>query len=71
MDILEVKDFSFFYPDGRKETLRNIDMKIQEGSLNVLCGKSGCGKSTLLRQLKSVLAPHGIKSGEILYCGIQ
>lgn len=70
MDILEVKDFSFFYPDGRKETLRNIDMKIQEGSLNVLCGKSGCGKSTLLRQLKSVLAPHGIKSGEILYCGM-
>lgn len=70
MDILEVKDFSFFYPDGRKETLRNIDMKIQEGSLNVLCGKSGCGKSTLLRQLKSVLAPHGVKSGEILYCGM-
>ena len=44
-------------------------MQIQEGSLNVLCGKSGCGKSTLLRQLKSVLALHGDTAGEILYNG--
>ncbi len=35
----------------------------------MLCGKSGCGKSTLLRQLKTVLAPKGEKSGEILFMG--
>ena len=29
----------------------------------------GCGKSTLLRQLKTVLAPHGRRSGEILFDG--
>ena len=36
----------------------------------VLCGKSGSGKTTLLRHLKPVLAPHGKRSGEILFGGI-
>lgn len=69
MDIITIKDLSFSYPDSGKETLSHVDMAIQEGTFNVLCGKSGCGKSTLLRQLKSVLAPHGEKSGEIYYRG--
>ena len=59
MNILEIKDFSFSYPDQRKETLNHTDLEIQEGTLNVICGRSGCGKSTLLRQMKTVLAPHG------------
>ena len=32
-----------------------------------LCGPSGCGKTTLLRQLKTVLAPHGTRTGDILF----
>lgn len=68
MNIIEVKDFSFAYPETNRESLHNVDMDIKEGTLNVLCGKSGCGKSTLLRQMKSVLAPHGEKSGDIFYC---
>ena len=36
----------------------------------VLCGKSGSGKTTLLRHLKPVLAPHGKRSGEILFGGV-
>ena len=36
----------------------------------VLCGQSGSGKTTLLRHLKPVLAPHGKRSGEILFGGI-
>ena len=68
-NIIEIKDFCFSYPESDKKTLKNINMQIQEGSLNVLCGKSGCGKSTLLRQLKTVLSLHGDKTGEILYEG--
>lgn len=67
-NIVEINNFSFAYP-GEGKSIKNISFSIEEGSLNVLCGKSGCGKSTLLRQLKSVLAPHGEKSGEILYRG--
>ena len=69
MDILRVEDFSFSYPDSGRETLRHVDMVIQEGTFNVLCGKSGCGKSTLMRQMKSVLAPYGESSGQIYYQG--
>ena len=68
-NIIEIRDFCFSYPESEKKTLKNINIDIQEGSLNVLCGKSGCGKSTLLRQLKSVLALHGDTTGEILYDG--
>ncbi len=69
MSIVEIRDFSFSYPEQSRETLSHINMEIEEGSLNVLCGKSGCGKSTLLRQLKSVLAVHGTKTGGIYYQG--
>lgn len=69
MNIIEVKDFSFSYRDQRKEALVHASMEIQEGTLNVICGRSGCGKSTLLRQMKSVLAPHGVSAGSILFKG--
>ena len=69
MNIIEVKDFSFSYPEQRKEALVHASMEIQEGTLNVICGRSGCGKSTLLRQMKSVLAPHGVSAGSILFKG--
>ena len=69
MKIIEIRDFSFSYPEQKEKALSHVDIDIEEGTLNVLCGKSGCGKSTLLRQLKTVLASHGEKSGKILYKG--
>ena len=71
MKIIEIKDFSFCYPDTDRDSLRHVNMEIEEGSFNVLCGKSGCGKSTLLRHFKSALTPHGEKSGNIWYQGIR
>jgi energy-coupling factor transporter ATP-binding protein EcfA2 len=68
--ILEVEAFSFQYPEASAPALKQVDMTVEEGSFVVLCGKSGCGKSTLLRQCKSVLAPHGKRSGAIRYCGV-
>ncbi len=69
MNLIEMEDFCFSYPGQERKSLSHINLSIREGTLNVLCGKSGCGKSTLLRQLKSVLASHGVKSGEIRYRG--
>ena len=43
---------------------------MEKGQYLVLCGKSGSGKTTLLRHLKPVLAPHGSRSGEILFDGV-
>ena len=69
MKIIDVKNFSFRYANGDRDSLENVTLDVEEGTFNVLCGKSGCGKSTLLRQLKSDLAPYGSKSGRICYYG--
>ena len=67
----EIKNLSFSYPTAKgKESLQDISLTIHKGEYVVLCGKSGSGKTTLLRHLKSVLAPHGKKSGEILFNGV-
>ena len=67
----EIQDLNFSYPtQGDKKTLDGVSLSIQPGEYIVLCGKSGSGKTTLLRQLKTVLAPFGKKSGKILFNGI-
>ena len=67
----QIKNLSFSYPTaGGKKSLSHVSLTIQKGEYVVLCGKSGSGKTTLLRQLKPVLAPHGKRSGEILFGGI-
>jgi len=66
----EIKDLSFAYP-GKESSrvLDGISLRIEAGEYVTLCGRSGSGKTTLLRHLKSVLAPHGEKTGEILFDG--
>lgn len=69
MEIVSVKNLSFRYPDSDKDVLKDLNFSLSCGEFVTLCGLSGCGKSTLLRQLKTVLAPNGIKKGEILFNG--
>ena len=67
----DIKDLSFSYAGAKgKKSLDSVSLTIEKGEYIVLCGKSGSGKTTLLRQLKSVLAPHGKKTGEILFNGM-
>ena len=67
----QIENLSFSYPTAKGvETLENVNLTIEKGEYIVLCGASGSGKTTLLRQLKTVLAPYGKKSGQILFNGI-
>ncbi len=67
----QIKDLNFSYPVAQgKKALDGVNLSIEKGEYVVLCGASGSGKTTLLRQLKSVLAPHGKKTGEILFNGV-
>ncbi len=68
MELFEIRDFTFTYPEQDEPVLRHVSMTLRPGDFAVLAGPSGCGKSTLLRQLKTVLAPHGTREGDIL-CG--
>ena len=62
----EIQNLSFAYP-GEPDSLRDVNLKIEKGEYVVLCGKSGSGKTTLLRHLKSLLTPHGKRSGAVLF----
>lgn len=66
-----IRNLNFSYPatEGKK-SLEDVNLSIERGEYLVLCGRSGSGKTTLLRQLKTVLAPHGKKEGDILFNGI-
>ncbi len=67
MEIFEIKDLSFAYPNQENWALNNINLTIHSGEFVTICGKSGCGKSTLLKNLKPSLAPYGEKHGSIYF----
>ena len=69
MEVFTIDHLSFAYPEQEKYAISDLSLSVRPGEFLVLCGPSGCGKSTLLRQLKTVLAPHGRCSGEILFDG--
>lgn len=69
MEILQVKNLSFSYPNTAQPALKDVSFSIKKGSFSLLIGESGCGKTTLLRLIKEEIAPHGVKTGEILFGG--
>ena len=69
MDAYTIRNLTFSYPEQRRRVLDNLSFAVKQGEFIVLCGPSGCGKTTLLKHLKTVLAPHGKKTGEILFTG--
>ena len=67
MPHIHIQDLTFSYPGAELPALENISLHIPQGAYVAVCGKSGSGKTTLLRHLKSVLTPHGQRSGTILF----
>ena len=65
----EIQNLTFSYPGRATPSLGGVDLQVEKGEYIVVCGKSGSGKTTLLRHLKSVLMPHGSRSGQILFNG--
>ncbi|MCF0124063.1 MAG: ATP-binding cassette domain-containing protein [Ruminiclostridium sp.] len=69
MELLTLQALTFTYPNALAPALDSLDLTLLPGDFCVLCGPSGCGKTTLLRQLKPALAPHGTRTGQILFQG--
>lgn len=65
MAVLTLEDLSFTYPGGASPTLNHVNLTVAQGEYILLCGKSGSGKTTLLRHLKTVLSPHGSRTGTV------
>lgn len=70
MAFLELRDFSFTYPEAPAPAVRGVSLAVERGEIIAVCGATGSGKSTLLRCLKRELAPVGTRRGEILLDGV-
>ena len=67
--IIELKQVSFYYPEGVTPALTQIDLAVPAGGFVLVCGPSGSGKSTLLKHMKSSQVPFGKGTGELLFKG--
>lgn len=68
MALFELQNLTFSYPTAPDTPcLTDICLTLEAGEYLALCGKSGSGKTTLLRQLKSVLTPHGQRTGTVSF----
>ena len=67
--MIRLENVSFHYggEQGTGEGVDNLDLRIHDGEVVVLCGQSGCGKTTVTRLING-LAPHfyqGELEGEV------
>lgn len=69
-DIIELKNITQTYDDGRVTVLKDFNFLIEDkpntGQFVVLLGQSGCGKSTILKYISGLQKP---SSGEVLLRG--
>ncbi len=61
MDLIQIEDLNFSY-SSKKNTLKNINLKVKKGSITCIVGENGSGKSTLL---KCILGLNKGYTGEI------
>ena len=62
MELIQIKKLSFSYPT-KKDTIKNISLKIESGKFTCIVGENGSGKSTLI---KCILGLNKGYTGEII-----
>ena len=50
-NVFEIENYNFWYLNGKKQALFNLNVKIKKNKVTALIGPSGCGKSTFLMSL--------------------
>lgn len=63
---IEVKNLDMVY--GDYVVMRDINFKVERGSIFIIMGGSGCGKSTLLKHMIGLITP---EKGEVYYNDIN
>ncbi len=55
-EIIKLEKLWFTYPNGT-EVLKDINIALQPGQINIIMGANGSGKTTLLKQINGLLKP--------------
>lgn len=63
---IEVRNSSLTYPENSEPSVREVSLKVPEGSTLAFVGPSGAGKTTMIDMLLGVLEP---QMGEVLISG--
>lgn len=69
MELYQIRNLTFYYPNRREPALCAVNLNIKKGEWITLCGPTGSGKSTLLRHMKPMLAPYGKREGQLFFRG--
>ncbi len=65
---LEFKDTTYRYPEADLDTLRGVNLKIQEGEKIAILGRNGSGKSTLMKLASGLFKA---SDGLVMYDGVD
>ncbi|BAC44722.1 phosphate ABC transporter permease PstB [Malacoplasma penetrans HF-2] len=68
-NIFEIRDLNFYYENGKKQALYDVNLDIKKNKVTSFIGPSGCGKSTFLRLLNRMneLLPNTTFDGDIYF----
>ena len=64
--VINIENLSYYYIEGDKLALKDINLKVKQGEMIALVGSTGCGKSTLIKLIANLYKP---TSGKITYDG--
>lgn len=64
--MIDISDIRYSYSRKGPKILNGIDLKCEDGSINILLGLNGCGKTTLIKTMAGILKP---ETGSISYFG--
>ena len=63
---IEIKHLKFKYNKNLSDTINDLSLSINEGTIVVMLGLNGCGKTTLIKLLAGLLS---FEDGQIEYDG--
>ena len=66
--IIRFENVHYQYPEDERESLRGVDLTIEEGSFTAVLGRNGSGKSTLAKHMNAILIP---TAGQVLVGGVD
>lgn len=71
--VIEFKNFSYKYRTQTNQTLKNINLTINEGEKVLIIGSSGSGKSTIAKCINALIPSSypGKIEGQVTVCGLN